>query len=613
MHPYKILVVEDDDADLELLASILETGECLAEIWRVQSREEMSAALERQSWDAVVSDYHLPGFSGLEALELVLQKTEDLPFVFWTGTIGEESAAACMKAGANDFVLKGQGRIVPALHREIQEAAGRRAFRANLEQYRIIVEEASEGIFLAQADGRITFANSRLRQMLQCAEDELRGSSILDRLASPYQDSVQAVLAMTELKEHMAAQMTRRDGSALDILLSLRTLRDGSQLGIVTDVTLIKTLQTRLQSASKMDAIGRMAASVAHDFKNTLGVILGFSELLAQELTTEDQHELLSNITSAATKANSMIRQMLAVGREQEMHLEIFSLNNSIRDLHRIILRAAGTGDTQVFLRLQARPDLIEFDPDMLSQVLLNLVINARDAILAGTHRGKIVVWTKTMTRAESVFCELTLPAADYVVLSVSDNGAGMEPDTLQRVFEPFFTTKDPGKGTGLGLSSVYGIVQQSRGYISVRSSPGEGTTFSIYLPLAECLPPHVAVDVPRDNDALLVMAQQAPDYVMIAETLHLEGIRYLRTDSLETCGDRVSYVIVDVAQVCESVLEVVKKVKQLGSGARLLFLASPGREFCSLPDPGIYPYEVLEKPFSQGRLVMSLRRGVRL
>jgi len=275
--------------------------------------------------------------------------------------------------------------------------------------------------------------------------------------------------------------LLRKDGTVFTVEINARLLPDGRILGTVRDVTERRQLELQLRQAQKMEAIGRLAGGVAHDFNNVLTAVFGYVDLLREELPQDsDAQKDLSEVRKAAERAASLTRQLLAFSRQQVLEPVVLELNELVTDFEKMLRRVIGE-DVELRLALGAEVGNVRADPGQLHQVIMNLVVNARDAMPTG---GKLTLETAN-AELTSVYAELHKPVVPgpYVMLAVSDTGTGMTPEIQARIFEPFFTTKEKGKGTGLGLSTVYGIVKQSEGYVWVYSEPSKGTTFKVYLP----------------------------------------------------------------------------------------------------------------------------------
>ena len=300
--------------------------------------------------------------------------------------------------------------------------------------------------------------------------------------------------------------------------------------GLAEDVTEGKLLEGQVRQATKMDAIGRLASGVAHDFNNLLTVILGFAELVTADVTLADKHGRdLSEIIKAAQRAAGLTKQLLAFSRQQTLHPAPLDVNGLITDITGMLGRLIGE-HIKVTLKLASVLSPALADRGQLEQVVMNLVVNARDAMPDG---GSVTIETADIELENSSFHEETINHGHYLMVAVTDTGTGMSKETQRHLFEPFFTTKEPGKGTGLGLSMTYGIVKQSKGYIWVYSEAGRGTTFKVYLPISKREVPLQAA-----SEVVTVPVKTASETVLLVEDE--AGVRQFSKRILENAGYRV-------------------------------------------------------------------------
>ncbi len=364
------------------------------------------------------------------------------------------------------------------------------ALRQSEAHFRSLVENAPYGIYRSTTDGRLLAVNPALVKLLGYgSEDELL---VADLATQIYHDPAERDRLIAEQGQRpwiqeVEARWKRKDGSPVRVRLSGRTVvnergqMDGFE-GFVEDVTAKELLEQQLRQAQKMEAVGRLAGGVAHDFNNLLTVILGSADMLLSELGSNDPHGAeASAIKRAATRAAALTHQLLAFSRRQALAPKVLDVNVVVADAAKLLRRLIGE-DIELATISRAGAGRVRVDPSQLEQVLMNLVVNARDAMPEG---GNITIETDVV-ELDSQYAS-TRPAVvpgRYVMVAVSDTGVGMDRETQTHLFEPFFTTKELGKGTGLGLATVYGIVKQSGGYIWVYSEPGQGATFKIYLPV---------------------------------------------------------------------------------------------------------------------------------
>jgi PAS domain S-box-containing protein len=368
-----------------------------------------------------------------------------------------------------------------------QRQQAEEALRESEERYRLLVEQSPDAIGL-HVDGKLIFANSAMVRLVGAATPaDLVGRSITDFVHPEDRAQIEdrwRHLSRGELVPPAQIRALTLDGRVIHaetVAAPLPYRGKPAVQFVARDVTEQRRLEQQLQQAQKMEAIGRLAGGVAHDFNNHLFVISGYAELLSQQLKGESTAQrAIEEIRRAAERAGTLTRQLLAVSRKQVLELRVIDLNKELSTMQDMLGRVVGE-DVKLEMRLHPDVRRARFDPGQLHQVVLNLVINARDAMPEG---GRLTIETANVELDDAYArSHAEVSAGLYVMLSVSDTGVGMGQETLPKIFEPFFTTKEAGKGTGLGLPTVHGIVKQCGGHISVYSEPGTGTTFNVYLP----------------------------------------------------------------------------------------------------------------------------------
>jgi PAS domain S-box-containing protein len=539
--PIRLLLVEDSEDDAQLLLHELKRGGYEPVHERVATEATLAAALDRQEWDLVIGDHSMPGFSGIAALVLVRGRGLDVPFICVSGTITEDMAVAAMKAGASDWVNKGQlKRLVPAVDRELREAKGRATLRATEASYATLVEHAPVGIYRSTPDGRFLAVNSALVGLLGfgSADEVLQLHISRDVYADPAER--QRLLdrdSYTDREyDEVEATWKRKDGRHLTVQLSVRAVRSRSGQveyyeTFVRDVTEQRRLQTQLVQSQKMEAVGRLAGGIAHDFNNLLTVITTSCDLLLEDLAaTDPKREDVDQVRKAADGAAALTRQLLAFSRQQVLTPQIVNLGDVVYGVEKMLRRVIGE-DVDLVTVLGSDVGAVKADVGQLEQVLMNLAVNARDAMPTG---GKLTIETANVEHDPDYAREQeAAPVSRFVMLAVSDTGTGMDEATKARIFEPFFTTKEVGKGTGLGLATVYGIVRQSGGFIWVYSEPGLGTTFKIYLPQVDAVAAGSAARATpttshRGTETVLLVEDAAAVRAVIHEALARQGYTVL-------------------------------------------------------------------------------------
>lgn len=512
--PLRLLLVEDSADDAALIVRHLQQGGYDVAFERVDSPDALSRAIEQGGWDLVICDYYMPQFSGADALKLVREKGLEAPFIFASGTMGEDAAVSALKLGAQDYVMKGNlGRLLPAIDRELREAGEKR--------------------------GHIQ-------------------------------------------------------------------------------------LEQRLRQLERFEAIGRLAGGVAHDFNNIVGAILGWAQLgVADAAPYPGLRERFQRIHDEAQRASRLTSQLLAFARRQVLQPRKLDLNSCIAGVATLLQSALGD---HIEFQTVLAPNLsvVLADPVQIDQVLMNLCLNARDAMPAG---GRLVIETR-VTELGADFCRIHsygVPGK-YVVLLVSDTGTGMDDATVKRIFEPFFTTKELGRGSGLGLATVYGIVKQHEGFINVYSEPGRGTTFHVYFPAVSGIPDRrdsaattevvgrsETVLVADDHEGLRDIAQEfltAWGYKVILARDGEEAVRLYR----EHQGN-IRLVVLDVMMPRLRGPEAYRQISQITPGLPVVFTTGHTAE-ASLLSPAIGGGALfLQKPYSPqelGQIIRSALDGTR-
>jgi two-component system cell cycle sensor histidine kinase/response regulator CckA len=675
----RILHLEDNRGDRLLVRSLFEAEGVDCEFVEAETESQFTAALEEKAFDLILSDYALPSFDGISALRLARERRPDIPFLFFSGTMGEELAIETLKAGATDYVLKDRtSRLLPAVRRALEEArdAAERqravgALQESEARFEAVLDSALDAVVMMDAEGRITGWNPQAETVFGWARAEALGKPLSDTIIPPryrqahvrglkhfletgegpvlhkrleitamhrdgrefpvelaisvsesagtfnfsafirditerkgaeealqaseeryrflfennpqplwvfdeeslkflavneatchhYGYSREEFLGMTirdirpteevpsllrriaaEPAEHQESGVLRhrkKDGTLIEAEITSHPLVFGgrrAQLVLALDVTERRQLEAQLRQSQKMEAVGTLAGGVAHDFNNLLTTILGYSGLVLEQLREEDPlREEIREIQRAGERAADLTRQLLAFSRKQVLAPVVLGLNAIVVDMEKMLRRLIGE---DVDLTAMLAPDLwsVQADPGQIEQVIVNLIVNARDAMKRG---GKVTIETRNINLDDSYLrSHGYVRLGEYVCLSVTDTGTGMDPQTRSRIFEPFFTTKAPGKGTGLGLSTVYGIVKQSGGSIEVYSEPGRGTSFKVYLPRAlaaeKPAAPHVRPSPLGGSEIVLLVEDEEAVRRLARLVLEKSGYAVLEAGSAE-------------------------------------------------------------------------------
>jgi PAS domain S-box-containing protein len=501
------------------------------------------------------------------------------------------------------------------------------------EKYREIFENAVLGIFQTTPDGRYLSINQELARMFGNASAEERMTEITDIGRQTYVDPTRRrefkhLILEQDVVRDFEYEVYRKDGSRMWLRENVRVVRDaqGNALyyeGTAEDITRRKTLEQQLLQAQKMEAVGRLAGGVAHDFNNMLTVIIGYCELL--DGLSEDSHPLrkgLAEIKKAAGQAASLTRHLLAFSRKQVLQPRVLDLNTTVTDLSKMLRRLIGD-DVELLLEVSADLGQVKADPGQIEQIIMNLAVNARDAMPKG---GTMVIETANLDLDEvSAAKHPPASAGSYVSLTVRDTGCGMDAETMSRVFEPFYTTKELGRGTGLGLSIVYGIVKQSGGYVWVDSTPGKGTSFSIWLPRSfetrEVTPPKGPVEPVhrRSSETILLVEDEAAVLGMVRRILEAEGYRVLATHNGQEAvriGEQhngpIHLLLTDV--VLKGGMggpEVAVRLRALRPEARHLYMSGYSENLVAWFGECDWKTGLLEKPFDALTLLRRVRESL--
>ena len=429
----------------------------------------------------------------------------------------------------------------------IEHKRNEEALRRSESRYRSLVQSAVYGIYCCDREGRFLDANPALITMLGYGSaDEVLD---LDPKSAIFVDAEERMRLVKEFQQNkqvnnIEVRWKRKDNTPITVRLSGCLVSGGSDSGgvaemIAEDVTERRVLENQFRQAQKMEAVGRLAGGVAHDFNNLLMVISGYTEVLLENTEHHDnRYPKMEAIHQATERAAALTRQLLAFSRKQLLELKVVDVNLIVGDMERLLRPLIGE-NIELHTRLAKDLGRTRADAGQIEQVIMNLVVNSKDAMPDG---GKITIQTGNVClRNEDLRSEYNyIQPGSYVMLSVSDDGHGMDRETQARIFEPFFTTKEKGKGTGLGLSTVYGIIKQSGGYVLVQSEPGLGTTFKIYLPrVEEAAEPRgraqVAQSQTTGTETVLLVEDEESVRQLVKETLEAKGYKVLEADNGET------------------------------------------------------------------------------
>lgn len=630
-----ILIVEDDVGVARLQRRQLErAGYCVD---TVTTGADALTRVRKSRVDLLILDFRLPDqMTGLDVHVQLKAEGEDIPVILVTGFSDEQVAIQALRAGVRDFVSKSVEYLeyLPlAVERVLGEIRTRNALKQSERRFQAFMDNSPAIAFLKDEAGRMLYANAVLERQFQWSRNDWYDKADTELwppdVAQTLRENDLRVLIEKRTLEFVEQLPSPHDGKIHHWLsFKFPVHSDGGDRligGMAIDVTgrmeteeSLRSLQDQFRQAQKMEAIGRLAGGVAHDFNNLLTVILGYSDMMLEDLGP--QHPLRTDIEEihhAAQRSSALTRQLLTFSRQHVFSPQVLDLNETVSNVEKLLRRLIGD-DVMLQTVLDAEQSHIVADVSQVEQVIVNLAVNARDAMPEG---GRLIVETGDLECDEAFSTsQLNMASGRYVMLAVSDTGHGMDQETQARIFEPFFTTKEVGRGTGLGLSTVYGIVTQSGGQIFVQSEIGQGTTFKVYFPAAPesaeerraksqtdgLLTGSEVVLLVDDHDGVRALAQRI---------LSENGYRVLEArDPAEaiSCaahsGKPVDLLITDVVMLGRSGPELADRLRSTYSELKVLFMSGYAgelllqRQFDSRREP------FLQKPFSSESLLRSVR-----
>jgi PAS domain S-box-containing protein len=492
-----ILHLEDNPLDCELIHQILESHGFTFKMTYARTQLEFESALDQQPYDLILSDFTLPSYGGIPALAVAQEKQPATPYIFVSGTIGEERAVESMKSGATDYVLKHHlHRLGPIVERALLQALDRqerqRAEEA-LRQANLTLQLALQASNIGPWDWNLltneVYLSPEWKRQLGFLDEEIPNqfSEWEGRLHPQDRDRVlsalDAIRTQPDARHEIEFRLRHKEGSYRWILTRAKLLHDSQGRGVRIigchlDVTEHKQRALQTMRAQRLEAIGSVAAGIAHDLNNTLTPIMMGLEMLRLQYPTETQ--ILEMFEASARHSADMVGQLLMFTRGTEGDRHTLQPASLLLELENI-LKASLPKSIEFHTRLDPNLPWLRCDATQVQRVLLNLCVNARDAMPnGGTLSIKVLATDVDAPLANTI---LTSKPGPYVVFQVCDSGAGIPPDILHHIFEPFFTTKGHEKGTGLGLTTVLGIVKSHGGFLQVESKPGHGSCFRVFLP----------------------------------------------------------------------------------------------------------------------------------
>jgi PAS domain S-box-containing protein len=627
----RILVVDDDSDIRRALTTVLQQAGF--EPHPAQNGEEAIAAGESWRPHLVLCDYMMPKVDGRGVLAWFRKHRPDTPVIILTAFGSDDLAVELMRSGAYDYFPKPlEMRTLAARCRSALEKFSLRRISRQFEEmleavrrselrYRALVEHAADAVLVLGRDGQILEANRRAEEMLGRPRTGIAGQALSDLVSEERRESVRAQIQGVFSGRAIPGDETvlrGADGREIWANYSLsRVEGEGVALALLRDVTHQKQIEQQLRESQKIEAVGRLAGGVAHDFNNVLAVILGCAGFLIEELAGEpDLRRDVEEIAKAGQRAATLTRQLLAFSRKQVLQPEELDLNVVVTDMEKMLRRLIGEHINLFTVRAEGL-GLVKADPGQLTQVIMNLVVNARDAMPDG---GLLTLRTANVELDGTEEPAALARRGSYVLLEVRDTGCGMSEQVQAHIFEPFFTTKPKDKGTGLGLATVYGIVAQSGGHIAVESEVGMGTTFRIYLPRIEgaALANPLAALRPSasaGSGTVLVVEDDGMVMSLVRRILEAAGYSVIEArhgpEALSLCdahAGAIDLVLTDVVLPGMSGRDVALRVRERRPDAKLLYMSGYTDDIIvrhGALEPGTH---FIQKPFTAPQLTGKVR-----
>ena len=600
-----VLLVEDNPGDARLLKELLRDAG--ANHLRMVQVDRLAAALDRldcDSFDVMLLDLSLPDANGLDTLVRAHAHSPKTPIVVLTGHNDEALAVRAVRAGAQDYLVKGHvdGQLlVRAIRYASERGRALETLERREEHYRSLIEHSLDLISILNLDGTIRYASPSHGRLLGYPDGDLVGRNVLSLVHPDDVGRLQKALANSQNAPPVVCRVYHRDGSVRVLESSSRDLSHVAGVnGMVMnsrDITERKHLEEQLHHSQRLEAVGRLAGGVAHDFNNLLMVIAGYSNMLLDSMHSSDPgRQDLEQVVKASERASDLTRQLLAFSRRQGVRASLVDLNALAREMNSMLRRVLGE-DVEFTMVLAPHLKIVRADPGQIEQVILNLVVNARDAMPGG---GKLLLETKNFGA----------PGRERVILSVRDNGIGMDAQVLARIFEPFFTTKE--HGTGLGLATSYGIIKENGGDLRVESTPGKGTTFRIELPVAAQTADQLETpskdSVAHGTETILLVEDEDSVRRVLETMLKRHGYNVLSFPSAsdaiaaaEQHAGVIDLVITDIVLPGMSGRKMAESLLERRPDMKVLYVSGYG-------DASQSDAHFLQKPFSSEELTAKVR-----
>jgi two-component system cell cycle sensor histidine kinase/response regulator CckA len=493
----RILHLEDNESDRIFLEEMLITERFPSNIEAVKSRDDFEIALRNKAYDLIISDYSLPSFNGMAALSIARRVCPNTPFIFFSGTIGEEMAIEGLQGGAVDYVLKQRpSRLLPAIRRALNDAKERARLRdaeVTIREQAELLNKASDAIILCNLERQVLFWNRGAEDVYGWTASEAIGKNLADLLfhGNPPPEIETAIKSLNQSGEWAGElQEFTKDNRTITVQGRATLIRDDqgqpkSLLLINTDITERKQLEEQFLRAQRLESLGTLISGIAHDLNNALSPVLMGINILRAHPNPKEAGAIFDMVEASTRRGADMVKQVLAFARGADTRKTTIQVDRLVKEMGKII---ADIFPKNIKCKVHTSQEIwpVSGYATQLHQVLMNLCVNARDAMPNG---GTMVLSTKNVRlEASDVAGHPEATPGNYICVTVEDSGTGINDEHLKKIFEPFFTTKAPGKGTGLGLPTSRNIILNHGGFMTVKSEPGKGTQFTFFLPAAGAL-----------------------------------------------------------------------------------------------------------------------------
>ncbi|WGV23533.1 hybrid sensor histidine kinase/response regulator [Halotia branconii] len=619
----RVLLIDDDEDDYILTRNWFSEfqGACCDLDW-VDSYTAAKDAIARQNHDIYLVDYRLGIHNGLELLRKAIADGCCSPFILLTGQGDREIDLEAMKAGAADYLEKSQ-LTAPLLERSIRYAIERKQTEQKIRQQAALLDVATDAIFVRDLENQILFWNKAAERLYLCKKEEAIGKKAQHLWHENDLSHLQSALHILIKNGSWEGELHQRTKCGKSITVESRwTLvkefgnRPQSILVVNTDITEKKQLEAQFLRAQRLESIGTLASGIAHDLNNVLAPILMTAQLLESYIHDERPRRLLPILITNAKRGANLVKQVLSFTRGIQGEHTTLQLKHLITEIQQIV-KETFPKSIEISIQVPQNLGTISGDATQLHQVLMNLCVNARDAM---PNSGKLKISAENFLVDEN-YAKMNLDAmvGPYIVINVTDTGIGIQPEILERIFEPFFTTKELSKGTGLGLSTVLGIVKSHGGFINVYSEEGKGSQFKIYLPAQEATETieEIEQELPQGNGELILVVDDEAAIRDITKT-SLESHNYqiiTASDGIEAIAlyaehrEQISLVITDMLMPSMDGINTIRTLQKINPDVKIIAVSG-----LSTSDKVDTAYEIgikafLPKPYTTNQLLQAISK----